>query len=215
MRTPSRRFAASAAAAATLVLSATSAFGHATISPGTVAPGQQVTLTVQSIVEREALINERVQLVVPRQWTTVSCAGPVTWTCTIDRRAVAPHVLVTYAPALLASPADIDFSVTVKAPTRTPGSYLFRVLQTHADGWVEPWVYDKEPYPAPRVQVGTSTRAVNPEGSKEDPRCFGPARQPKDYASHDGTAGCAPTRSTTTSPLHGPVVPSQLSLAVA
>lgn len=188
-----RRLVPAAAVAAALVLSATSALGHATIDPGTVAPGQEVTLTVSSIVEREALINTKVQVVVPRQWTTLSCAGPLLWTCSIDRKAVAPHVLVTFVPGVLATPADIDFSVTVKAPTKADGSYLFRVLQTHADGWVEPWVFDTEPYPAPRVQVGTSTKTVNPEGSKEDPRCVGPAKQPKDYGSHDGSAGsCLP-----------------------
>jgi hypothetical protein len=217
VRTPSRRTSFLLATAA-LVATAAGASGHATVSPGTVAPGAQVELVVQSIVERDALINTKMQLVVPRQWQTVSCRAPLTWTCSVDRKAVAPHVLVTYAPVLQATPADIDFAVTVKAPAKADGSYLFRALQTHADGWVEPWVYDKEPYPAPRVQVGSSTRTVNGEGTKEDPRCVGPAKQPKDYGSHDGSAGsCLPGGAKASSP---PLLPdardlrSRLTLAV-
>lgn len=169
-------------------VAATPAFAHATISPTQVQPGAEVDLTVQSIVEREALINERMQVLVPRQWRYLSCTAPALWTCSADAKSFAPHTVVTYVPAALATPLDITFTLRVKAPAQQ-GVYLFRSIQTHADGWNEPWVYGKEPYVAPPVQVGGVTKVVNPDGSKEDPRCFGPTKQPADYASHDGSAG--------------------------
>ncbi|HVE63983.1 MAG TPA: hypothetical protein VNB94_09300 [Mycobacteriales bacterium] len=190
-----RRPRALAAVATLLVLgTAQAALGHAYITPGRVNPGERVTLTIESVVERAALINTEMQVVVPRQWKSISCAGPVTWSCRLDAKAYKPHTLVVFTPVLPATPLDIRFSITVEAPAKAVGFYLFRTLQKHADGWVEPWVYDKEPYPAPRVQVGAGTAVINPEGSREDPRCFGPKVRPKDYDSHDGTGydkGCS------------------------
>lgn len=183
------------ATAALLALAAQPALGHATISPGEVKPGQTVALTVRSLVEREALVNEEMRIVVPRQWKALGCTAPRTWRCTLDRKTVAPHVVAVFTPVLPATPLDIDFTVTAQAP-KTAGTYLVRTLQTHADGWVEPWVYDKEPYPAPRVQVGGSKTLVNGEGTREDPRCVGPTRQPKDYASHTGRGSDCGTKAT-------------------
>ncbi|HVE97868.1 MAG TPA: hypothetical protein VNA12_01670 [Mycobacteriales bacterium] len=176
------------------VATASSALGHAEITPGQVEPGQRVTLTVESIVERPTgLMNVEIRVIVPRQWKTHGCAGPVTWTCKLDTKSYKPHTHVVFTPVITANPADIRFTLDVEAPKRALGSYLFRTLQKHNDGYTEPWVYDREPYPAPRVRVGASTDAVNPEGSREDPKCFGPAKQPSGYDSHDGSStdkGC-------------------------
>ena len=186
-RTRRSRLAALALTLAT-VATATSAAGHAEITPGRVEPGQRVTLTVESIVERPTgLMNVEIQVVVPRQWKAHGCAGPVTWTCRLDTTAFKPHTLAVFTPVLTATPADIRFTLDVQAPPRAVGSYLFRTLQKHNDGFTEPWVYDREPYPAPRVVVGSGDVVVNPEGSREDPRCFGPSKQPSGYDSHDGS----------------------------
>ena len=195
MMTSARLRAIAGAAVLAAVATSTSALGHAEITPGKVEPGQRVTLTVESIVERpEGVMNVEIKVIVPRQWKTHGCAGPVvTWTCTVDAKAFKPHTLVTFTPTIIATPADIRFTLDVEAPVKAVGSYLFRTLQKHNDGFTEPWVYDREPYPAPRVQVGASNEPVNAEGTREDPKCFGPAKQPGGYDSHDGSStdkGC-------------------------
>jgi len=204
---PVRRTRALAAVAALLALAAAQpALGHAEISPGRVQPGQRVTLTVESIVERPTgLMNIEIKVLVPRQWKAFGCAGPLTWRCTLDKTTYKPHTVAVFTPVLTATPADIRFTLDVSAP-KAVGTYSFRTLQKHNDGYTEPWVYDREPYPAPKVRVGDGDTLVNPEGSREDPKCFGPSKQPSGYDAHDGSwtdKGCPGAKSVAVLPAYG------------
>lgn len=186
-----RRSLTTVLGAAVLLAIPTTAFAHAEITPTAVDPGQEVQFTVTSVVERQALLNSRMRTIVPEGWEFVSCDLPLNWTCEVDSETYAPATLLDWQPIGTPLPGDINFAFTAVAPTDADGTYLFRTLQEHADGYTEPWVYDTEPYPAPQVTVGGVADLVNGEGSAFDPACFGPDEQPEGYDAHDGSDGSA------------------------
>lgn len=187
----------SAVTAALLVGSALPAAAHATVSPTSAAADTEVTLSFRSVVERSVLVNKRFEVIVPTTFETLDCSGPVGWSCEIDEETYAPFTHVSWdAAGLGGTPADIQFDLTVRTPAQDDaGTYLLRSIQTHGDEWVEPWIYEEEPYIAPRLQVGDDATVVNGAGTDGEPACFGPAEQPASYDEHDGERhndDCAP-----------------------
>lgn len=171
-----------------LVGSALPAFAHATVTPTAAEPDTEVTLTFRSVVERQVLVNKRFEVIVPTSFEALGCAGPIGWTCELDTQTYAPFTHVSWdAAGLGGTPADISFDLTVRTPSADQGGiYLMRAIQTHGDDWVEPWVYEEEPYIAPSLQVGSDDTIVNGASSDQVPSCFGPATQPESYDAHDG-----------------------------
>lgn len=179
-----------AATTTTILVIPVAAFAHAEITPAEADPSTSVTFTITSIVERPEAngINARMRTLVPRGFAVTACTLPATWSCTIDPETYAPDTLLVWEPLVAATPSDVNFSFTATTPAAA-GTYLLRTLQEHFDGFTEPWAYEAEPYPAPRVTVGGDPTVVNGDGGPQDPACFGPDEQPTGYDSHDGAAG--------------------------
>lgn len=193
----SRALRTAAATLTVLVATAAPALAHTSVSPGTMSSGDQdVELTFQAPGERvdgegDVVFNESLRVLVPSPFAVDSCTGPQAgltgWTCEIDTAMHAPHTLVTYTVGELATAGDVQFRMVVDAPADGPGTYLFRSMQTYADGFTAPWNYEAEPYPAPRIVVDGDETVVNGDGA-EGNACFGPP-QPASSAEHDGSDG--------------------------
>lgn len=201
------RAVAVAVATALTVLPAVPAAAHTELRPGSAPVGRELRLVVVAEPEREPEQNAALSMVVPREFTAVSCDAPTGWTCGFDAATYAPHSLVRWrAGPEGGQPRDVEFGLTVVTPD-LPGTWLFRAVQVHADGYREPWAYDTEPFPSTRLVVGGSGTLRNPDGSPDDPPCFGPDVQPASYEAHDGSGrdtGCAPSPSPTPTPTTSP-----------
>lgn len=174
----------------------TAASGHTEAMPRRLTPGSNVRIVIVATPEREPFVNQALSVLVPRQFEPLTCDGPDGWTCSLDRQSFDPHVVIEWQPLEPPSDRDLEFGFTTIVPF-ADGAWLFRALQTHPDGYVEPWVYNDEPFPAAFVIVGDDDRIANPDGSAEDPPCYGPSRQPRSYEEHDGRAvesGCDPSQ---------------------
>lgn len=183
------------ATTAAILATPSAALAHASVTPNAVEPGSETEFSIRALVERPEAngLNGRFDIHVPAVFEVTGCSH-LHWDCSIDTETYGVlGTVVTWEPSATALPIDVQgFTFTAIAPEQ-PGLWMFRILQQHSDGWTDPWVYDEDPYVAPRVSVGGAEEVLNPEGSPLDPPCFGPTAKPDGSDDHDGSArdeGC-------------------------
>lgn len=189
-----RLLVAAALAVGGVVVPQPAALAHAELQVEEVPTDTEVRLVIESIPERRPFRNRKFTTIIPRQFDLISCDAPDNWVCYVDRNSYAPHQMMIWETRNTPVREDDDFGLTVRTPS-SAGAWLFRSIQYHDDGYVEPWVYESEPFPAPALFVGGGRALQNPDRSAEDPRCYGPSQQPASYQAHDGSEveeGCDP-----------------------
>lgn len=213
MKTPPKRFLATGAAAALLVLAgAGAASAHVTVSPAAAAPGSYATLTFEVPTESDTASTTRLAVYFPTDtplasvsvqphagWhikvTTTKLAKPVTTDDGQVSEAVSEVLWTADSVATAIKPGEFDMFNVSAGPLPGSGTLTFKALQTYSDGHVVRWIDESQPgqpepdHPAPTLRVAASAGSA--------------AAPPTDGASPDSG------RSTT------PLVLSILALVVA
>lgn len=205
-----------------LAVGAAPAMAHAEVDPRGLQPGERTTLTVAAIVERDGVRNAEVDVLVPDGFVVEDCTGPTRWDCEVDTATHAPHTTVRYRSTGTPGPSDVAFLLDVTVPQQ-PGLYAIPTVVVHDDGYLEPWTFAEEPFPAPDVHVvGSAERRYAP--GTDGAACIGPAMQPAGYQDFDGApalpapcpraaaattpSAARPTASPTASPATPPTSPA-------
>lgn len=167
-----------------LVLLPGVALAHASFDVSQLPADATQDLVLRVPLERDAA-NDLVEVLVPGAFMVTACPGTRGWSC--DQAATAEGDTVVTLTRDADGPGDADrFALTVTAPTEE-GVYAFPTIQTYDDGVEAAWIGEAgSDQPAPRIQVGDETAAVEFSGD---------ATPHTDLAPEEDGAGASPSPS--------------------
>lgn len=158
-----------AAAAVSMLVFTSSAFGHARVSPPVSLAKELQTYTLAVPTEEEGKTTTKIVLTVPKGFSIDSFTPSPGWTRQVQATGSGDSAViqkVTWTGGKV--PTDEDSTFQFLAQPASSGNYTFQVQQTYSDGKVVNWAgSESSEDPAPTIEAksslgggGTSTIAI-------------------------------------------------------